>query len=347
LNIGSPDSLGYFWADLSRSYYSYRESGLWGAGDHFLSLAANIFHVQGSLLLNHLISEFSLWSMLLAVLGLVVWTRTKEKRGLIFITIASITLMAAIFSFQPAPDALERPLASSKFLLFLYEVISLCGSVGLAYALYRMEGTRKGSSRFLAAGAVLLLLAGMADGWTGMDQGRQLLAYDYGVDQLKSLPRGSLFFAEADEDYFSLYYLQQVEHRRPDVTVLPAFLLFEPWGTAQVEARYPGLGLTASSMAFPDHFARIIYATSEIVVKGRDRRPIGFSRFDGAFHRFYLARYPSVKARSSGIVALLDRPLVRVPPGPSLGQLRRRDPGNSDPSLSGIRQVYALLASGQ
>jgi hypothetical protein len=100
-------------------------------------------------------------------------------------------------------------------------------------------------------------------------------------------------------------------------------------------------------MVFPDHFARIIYASSEMVVKGRDKRPIAFSRFDGAFHRYYLARYPSVRARPSGVAGSLERPLMRSALGPSAAQLRTRDLGDMEPSLSGIRQVYAFSISGK
>jgi hypothetical protein len=183
--------------------------------------------------------------------------------------------------------------------------------------------------------------------WNGVNQSSQTVTYDYGQNLLKSLPVNSLFFAESDADYFSLYYLQQVEHRRPDVIMIPAFTLFESWGTQAVEKRNPDLGLTASSVSFPDHFARIIYASSELVAKNRIQRPIAFSNFNGAFHLYFMNRQKNIKVRSSGLVWLLDSPIIHKDACLLPNRLRTRDiEKNSiqwDGSLDGIRQVYALM----
>jgi hypothetical protein len=164
------------------------------------------------------------------------------------------------------------------------------------------------------------------------------------MNLLKSLPAGSLFFAEGDEDYFPLYYLQGVEGRRPDVKMIPTFILFESWGTVEMESLFTGLGLTASSQKFPDPISRLIYSTSEIIKKNSDKTPCAFSYFEGAFHRFYLFPNPRLLSLRSGIVMELDSPASAKGPWLETKNLRIRHSKdfqtNPHPSLEGIRAVY-------
>jgi hypothetical protein len=113
----------------------------------------------------------------------------------------------------------------------------------------------------------------------------------------------------------------------------------------KIEEENPNLGLTASSISFPDHFARIIYASSELVAKNRTQRPVAFSNFNGAFHLYFMNRQKNIKVRSSGLVWILDSPMIHADVCLSPSQLRTRDiEKNStqwDGSLDGIREVYA------
>jgi hypothetical protein len=173
---------------------------------------------------------------------------------------------------------------------------------------------------------------------------RQTVRFDYGENLLKSLPDGSIFFAESDDDYFSLYYLQNVERRRPDIRMIPSFVLFEDWGVEQVERLRPPVGSTASGMSFPDPISRIVFASSEIVATSRGKSVCATSYFNGAFHRYYLARHPSLSARKSGVVLLLDDALSARGPFLPVSALRVRGPGENPaprrPTLDGIRDVY-------
>jgi hypothetical protein len=182
------------------------------------------------------------------------------------------------------------------------------------------------------------------------DQEKQLARYDYGENLLKSAPRNSVLFAEADEDYFPLYYFQNVERKRSDIVMIPSFTLFETWGVEQVERKHPELGLTASALDFPDHFARVIYSFSQIVRNNRDKRACAFSLFDGAFHRFYVARHPALLARTSGVLLELDSPLAAKTPALDLSQLRlrylRELKTNTHDSMWGIVGVYQKLGVG-
>jgi hypothetical protein len=226
-------------------------------------------------------------------------------------------------------------------------MVALLAAVG-CYALLSIKAFNRGRSELwrdlLLVAFCALPVHLLAVNFQKNGQEKQMVRYDYGTNLLKSLPYESVFFAEGDEDYFPLYYLQNVEHKRPDVRLIPAFILFEPWGVAQIERLYPSLGLTASGVSFPDHFARIIYSSSEIVVKNRGNSPIAFSYFNGAFHRYYLSRHPSLLFRKSGVI--LGFGTLITSKGPWLGssQLRIRHsldcPSNAHPALHGIWAAY-------
>jgi len=101
---------------------------------------------------------------------------------------------------------------------------------------------------------------------------------------------------------------------------------------------------------FPDHFARVIYSFSQIVKNNRDKRPCAFSLFDGAFHRFYVARHPSLVARISGAVLELETPPAVKTPALDKSRLRlrylRECKANTHDSMWGILGAYQKMGVG-
>jgi len=355
LNLGSPDTISYFWADLSRSYVSFREVSVfktigntydgtssWG---QVFQLLSQITQTQGALLIDHFKDEIGLGGGLLALAGLIYWVYARERKILFYLLVSLFLLIGATFSFLMTPKEINTPFIWGKFFLTIHWILFILAAVGLAWVMNKVREKNQTGSLWLAFFLAGYFILNVSPQFIFLDQEENLMAYDYGQNLLKSLPSRALFFAEADEDYFSLYYLQQVEHRRPDIIMIPAFILFEPWGIEQVEKEQPELGLTASTVSFPDHFARMIYAESELVAKNRNVRPISYSNFNEAFHRYYLDRQKNIKVRSSGIVWLLDNPATRPISSLSKNQLRLRDDLGDIYAgpLAGIRKVYALV----
>lgn len=354
LNLGAPDTWGNFVADLSRHYVADREVGLLGTLGHLLTgastwgqfsdLLRTILRMQGLPLLHHLLDDMGLLALMLAVLGFVFWFRTQERKILSFTALFLACLVGALLSTLILTGDSGQSWILDNFLLPSNWVIASGCAVGMFFLLSRMKlsSSRIAPLSFLALGLVPFALA--YGGFETISQERQTLAYDYGENLLKSLPRNSVFFAEGDEDYFSLYYLQAVLGQRMDVRMIPAFTLFETWGVAQTEKNYPELGLTADPLSFPDHFTRIERASTEIVDKNLGRRPVAFSYFNGAFHRYYLSRDPSRMFRKSGIVLEMDSPLLKKSAYLPLTGLRLRHtkggPSNSQSALYGIMWVY-------
>jgi hypothetical protein len=354
LNLGAPDTLSLFLADLSRNYFNYREMTVAGALLNLLKGSLSLEGISGMLrqpfenkigaLFLYLGSEIGWIGFILALFGVRQWLRSSEKNILYFILSSLFLLWAVNFYYFNISQIPDSPYMTIKFFLPGDWMIFLLSSIAIVFLLNQLNDLKKSLSFLLALLLAVCLIWKENNIWDNMDQSSQTVTYDYGQNLLKSLPANSLFFAESDADYFSLYYLQQVERRRLDVVMIPTFILFEPWGTQTIEKEDPNLGLTASSISFPDHFARIIYASSELVAKNRGRRPVAFSYFNGAFHLYFMNREKNIKVRSSGLVWLLDSPMIHADACLPPSRLRTRDiERNStqwDGSLEGIRKVY-------
>ena len=353
LNWGAPDSFPRFIAAISRQYYSHREMGTlktlsqaltgtlsWPALGVFLK---STMEQQGLPIGAHFLREMKMPTLLLALIGVFYWRLSGEKKIFLGILLPFFSVLLALYIVPTNPD---MSWYLDNFLIPTNWMVSLLAAVGMG-ALLSLKPVSKSISISLLLAFSCLPLYLFFSNLKNIDEERQMTRYDYGTNLMKSLSSHSVFFAEGDEDYFPFYYLQNVEHKRPDVRMIPAFTLFETWGVEQTERLFPDLGLTASSITFPDHFARIIYALSEIVVKNRDARPCAFSYFDGAFHRFYLSRNPSLLLRRSGNILELARPALASSPVLSLSGLRLRrasdDLSNLHPSLLGIWNIYQSL----
>jgi hypothetical protein len=173
------------------------------------------------------------------------------------------------------------------------------------------------------------------------------LRYDYGVNLLLSAPKDSILFAESDEDHFTLYYLQQALGKRPDVRMVPTFLLFEPWGVDGFARRFPELGLSGSSAYPQDPIGRMSAASAGIFLRNKDRTPITFTYFEGALHHYFLPNYPDLLYRRIGLLGALEAPPLRGLPAPGPGAMRTRNlqgtPSDDHISLKGILRVYRVL----
>lgn len=353
LNLGAPDTWGHFTADLSRHYVAYREVGVLGILGHvfngtstwtqFFHLLDMIGRAQGSYLPVHIWADMGVISLMLALLGAWGWWRSGERKVFLFLLVSALTLLLALLSTLFIPDDPNQKWILDNFLLPLNWMTAFLAGLGILILASLLITPSRPVPSFLFILALVPCLM-VVRGWASANQEKQTLAFDYGENLLKSLPRDAVFFAEGDEDYFPLYYLQQVAHQRPDVAMVPSFTLFEPWGVEQVERLHPELGFAASSLSFPDPFSRMAGAASLIVQKSRGQRACAFSYFNGAFHRYYLSSHPSLAFRKSGILYLFDSPFSQNSPTLALGGLRLRHwtdcPANSHPSLGGIWEVY-------
>jgi hypothetical protein len=364
LNLGAPDDWMDFKKFLLREYLRYREPGLvpcfvkvlqgsapW---NDFTGLFHRILDWQGAYLSTHFIQSLKWPALFLAVLGLFQKPSAAGKKALLFVLMPLGFLLLALLSAVWIPSIGMR-WCLDNFLLPADWAAAFLAATGL-FALVKASAMRPVLRRMappalgvlLAIVSMFLLpLPALRANFQRVDQEKQTVCYDYGLNLLKSAPNGSIFFAEGDEDYFPLYYFQNVEGLRADVKMIPSFVLFETWGVRQIQGLYPSLGLTASAKPFSGPFDRIEFSLAEIIGKNRESTPCAFSWIDGAFHRFYLAKNPGLVFLKSGVLLEMETSFTRQGLHLEASALRTRRsldcPTNHHESLRGIRGVYRLL----
>ncbi len=362
LNLGAPDNLVNFTADIFRKYVSGREAGLLDTFFHYLEGTSNyqqlsdlffsIVDRQGRHISAHFWEDLKGPALFFAAWGLWYWRRTSQNKLLLVLLLPFLLLLSALCSKSWIPAGLTGRWYMDNFLLPGNWIVALLAAVGFYSLGNKLSNLGNGPfPRILMA--LLLFVVPLhlcLFNYQAIDEEKQVLRFDYGANLLKSIPKNSIFFSEAEEDYFPLYYFQNVEVKRLDVKMIPTFILFETWGVRQIQDLYPTLGLTAASGDFPGQIARLTFATSEIIEKNLNHNPIFFSYFDGALHRFYLSSHPSLLFRKSGVIFEFASP--EAPRGQWLdyGQLRTRHfmdcPSNNHESLKGILRVYQGLGVG-
>ncbi len=152
----------------------------------------------------------------------------------------------------------------------------------------------------LAAGfaVALILIAAAPVVWPGHvkwfehDRTGSRVAHEYAWNLLAGLDPDSVVFTNGDNDTFPLWYLQEVEGFRRDVTVVNLSLINLPWYIKQMKSRTPAMPcsysdrevdeLRATRFQDPDSGAEEIvwvkdYITHDIINTAFGKRPIFFA----------------------------------------------------------------------
>lgn len=96
---------------------------------------------------------------------------------------------------------------------------------------------------------LLLLLPAWWLAWPALDRSNDWHAHTLGVVALRGLPPKAGLLVSGNSTTFILQYLQAVEGRRPDVTVLPRALLTHPWYRVRLPLEQAWLRRATQSVA--------------------------------------------------------------------------------------------------
>lgn len=176
--------------------------------------------------------------LLLALAGAVVVARTR--RTLAIVLAAFLALQALFFTRVGFPsDVAWLAGVVERFYVLPALVLALLAGLGAAALLGALPARTR-----LASGVALALAIG-ALGAAGharvASQRGNTLPEVIGRGVLASLPERAVLFSQGDLVHNALAYLQQVEHERPDVTVLDQELMTYAWYVRQVQSRDPHL----------------------------------------------------------------------------------------------------------
>jgi len=180
--------------------------------------------------------------------GLGVWGAVEHSRrdrpSFIYVFVLFLTVSAGLTYYlnfkygYSIPDPLQNLDAHEVrerdyFFLVSFSVWGLWAGVGIA-AIW--EWLSRGPLGNLTRASPILLLAAipLATNWSWANRAYDYAARDWGYNLLMSVEPYGVLFTNGDNDTFPLWYVQEVEGIRRDVTVIVTSYLNTPWYTRQL-----------------------------------------------------------------------------------------------------------------
>ena len=222
-NIDDPSSLARFWG-----YVSLDRSG-GGFLIHLLPRTAHFVKVQladyatvmGSNLWPRYPSPAGAVPLALVLVGAIAAVRAAPRRTIGILGFYACASLGAVIYFN-LPAHYFRTM-DRHYLPSLVILAPLIGA-GAAALMRAMAGARGGLRNTLALGLGGLLLFIPVMEWAAnraaCDLSRVRFAETYSRDVLETLPKDAILLTNGDNDSFPLWYLQQVEGVRGDVSVI-------------------------------------------------------------------------------------------------------------------------------
>jgi hypothetical protein len=259
LNQGQPDNLGALLSGLRREQYPpldpfTRRAPLgWQIASYYQMLLRQFtFLGNADTALSRI--AVALGPLLLAATGF--WHGVRRARPWIWLLVAGYLANADLLNLYlnfTDHEVRARDYFFSSGFLFAAILIGL----GAAVVLRRLAGPGRGAvcgtraiawaatGLMMAAAALPLLMPGHPK-WLRHDRSGDWIARDYARNTLAMLDPGAVLVTNADNDTFPLWYLQQVEGFRRDVTVFNLQLAELPWYVGQLRRHDPDFPLSLS-----------------------------------------------------------------------------------------------------
>lgn len=170
------------------------------------------------------------------------------------VTVALVIYLNFKYGYSLAPEIADPELHEVRerdyFYIAGFIVWGVLAGIGLTavwhMAARRMRGLASSARTLAALGlvtflAALIALTPLAANWRWASRAGDYAARDWAYDLLQSVEPYSVLFTNGDNDTFPLWYLQEVEGIRRDVTVIVGQYLFTQWYPRQLqELTQPG-----------------------------------------------------------------------------------------------------------
>jgi uncharacterized membrane protein YhaH (DUF805 family) len=182
----------------------------------------------------------------LGLLGIVVSVRAGPGWGVYMGTLAATVTVLLVFylnfryGFSLAPDGTPREMREVRerdyFFIASFHLWGFLTGIGIAAA-WRWAAGRVPSGRGFALASPILLVAfvPLVFNWGWADRSGDYSARDWAWNLLQSVEPYGILFTNGDNDTFPLWYLQEVEGVRRDVTVIVTQYLYTPWYPRQLQ----------------------------------------------------------------------------------------------------------------
>ena len=190
---------------------------------------------------------FTLLFGALGALGLyAVWKADRAIFAYLLVLLATLSIGLVInlnfkygYSLSPEiTDSLQHEVRERDY--FYVGSFLLWGSLagmGLAWVWHTIAGMAGGVRRYAAAAPILLIaVIPLIMNWSWASRAGDYAARDWAFDLLMSVEPYGVLFTNGDNDTFPLWYLQEVEGIRQDVTVIVGQYLMTTWYPKQLQA---------------------------------------------------------------------------------------------------------------
>jgi hypothetical protein len=189
---------------------------------------------------------FSVLFLTLGVCGLVIAWRAGLPVFAYLVTLTGTVTLALVvylnfrhgYSLSPeiTGPGMHEVRERDYFFVAGFLVWGCLAGTGLAWVWHIVSGWGGGPRRYAAASPVLAIaLFPLVLNWSWASRAGDFAARDWAYDLLVSAEPYAVLFTNGDNDTFPLWYLQEVEGIRQDVTVIVAQYLFTTWYPRQLE----------------------------------------------------------------------------------------------------------------
>ena len=180
--------------------------------------------------------------LMLAGVGLWVAVRSDRSTGAYFITLLATLSVGLVyylnfkFGYSLAPEIADRAAHEVRerdyFFIASFVFWGLLAGIGLTWC-WQTLSTRMANPR-MATPILLVALVPLTMNWNWASRSGDYAARDWAYDLLMSVEPYGVLFTNGDNDTFPLWYLQEVEGVRRDVTVAVVQYLFTDWYAGQL-----------------------------------------------------------------------------------------------------------------
>lgn len=238
---GNPSTLQRFWAVVTRADYgsfSLVAGGRHGSvGDNLAAFFSSMFGAFGPV------------GVLLAVAGLWWLARRRRTIGAALVLAFAVTGPGFLaYANPPLGGLLSGVFARFYILPSIPVAITVgCGAWQIATWAGTLAGRAAGhqprfrlaASASLAALLVLSAAAPAAGRYASVDQSSNSMTINFVKDLLAPLDHDSILLTEGDTAVLGTWYVQNVEHYRPDIVVIAVPLLYYQWYIDEMRREHP------------------------------------------------------------------------------------------------------------
>jgi hypothetical protein len=177
-------------------------------------------------------------------LGGLLWHARRDWQRFLVVLALVATMGFALSAYLNMAD--PQPRERHYIFIGMFYAFALwmgLGWTGLVEALGRRLSLSSGWLAALASAGILLPLGMGVELYDQMDRTEDYLARDYAHNLLQSCAPNSILFTNGDNDTFPLWFVQEVEGIREDVSVVHLGLLNTGWYIKQLRQRPPAIDI--------------------------------------------------------------------------------------------------------